>query len=123
MTALPHHGEVRCIFCGAILAHDHHDTVVCSPCVVQRAAYNPFHDAGLPARLLAVLQLHRNEPVNVYRELGIESCGSMAWICVQNHIRRFRRHGHVIVGGHGTYEYRGQMPASGARKDGEDGRP
>lgn len=51
---------------------------------------------------------NKGRPVNVYRALGIRSCGRAAWSCVIVHVRRFRRHGYVIRGAHdGTYTYAG----------------
>jgi hypothetical protein len=69
-----------------------------------------------------VLVESKGRPVNVYRALGIRSCGVVAWKCAANHIERFRRHGYVIHGAHdGTYTYvgmarRGNADASPLRR-------
>jgi hypothetical protein len=81
-----------------------------------RRDYDPRHDPRFPEALLELLKAHPRRPVSVYRELGIEHCGLVAWRCVQVHVRRFRRHGHRIVGRHdGTYEYRGQRAPRNGR--------
>jgi hypothetical protein len=108
MTALPHQGERRCADCGCVLRSGHQGRCEC--CERAHLAYRPEHDPGFGTRLLTVLRANRGRPVNVYRALGIRHCGLSGWRCVQNHIERFRRHGHVIVGRHdGTYEYVRQM--------------
>ena len=94
-----------CRGCGNPVASDH-DAVYCEPCQRSRRDYRPQHDPLFADTLLALLQSRSGHPVHVYRELGIESCGIQAWRCVRDHIARFRRHGHVIVGKHdGTYTY------------------
>jgi len=101
-----------CRGCGSPVAHDHAGDLFCSACQRARRDYDPSHDRHFAAALLALLTANPDRPVNVYSELGIEHCGQSAWRCVQVHVRRFRRHGHLIVGRHdGTYEYRGQGEA------------
>lgn len=73
-----------------------------------RRTYNPCHDPLFGDELLALLVSRRGEAVRVYRELGIGHCGREGYNCVHAHVRRFVRHGHVIVGSHGgTYTYLG----------------
>jgi hypothetical protein len=114
----------RCHGCGNPIAHDHAADLFCSACQSARRAYDPRHDPRFSEALLALLKEHQGQPIHVHRELGIASCGLAAWRCVQVHIRRFRRHGHVIVGRHdGTCEYRGQFePHRSGRARGR-GRP
>ena len=101
-----------CRNCGNPVAHDHAGDLFCSACQSARRTYDPRHDPGFGEALLALLKANSDRPIHVHRELGIEHCGLIAWRCVQVHIRRFRRHGHIIVGRHdGTYEYRGQFEA------------
>jgi len=102
-----------CRGCGCDLAHGHASSW-CSPCTATRRTYNPCHDPQFGSVLLELLVAHEGEPVHVHRELGIEHCGAVAWYCVKAHVRRFKRHGYVIVGSHaGTYELR-SGPASRA---------
>ena len=99
-----------CRGCGNPVAHDHAGDLFCSACQSARRTYDPRHDPGFAEALLALLKANPGRPIHVHRELGIEHCGLVAWRCVQVHIRRFRRHGHRIVGHHdGTYVYLGQM--------------
>lgn len=108
-----------CRNCGTPVAHDHVGDLFCSACQRSRRDYDPRHDAGFPEALLAVLIASPGRPVSVYRELGIEHCGLVAWRCVQVHIRRFRRNGHRIVGSHdGTYVYLGETNARSGRARG-----
>jgi hypothetical protein len=96
-----------CRDCGTPLAYDHAADLFCSACQRARCARDPRHDPAFPDRLLDLLRSNPRRPLNVYRELGIEPYGPIAWDCVKIHVRRFRRHGHEIVGRHdGTYEYR-----------------
>jgi hypothetical protein len=106
----------RCRDCGTPLAHDHGFDLFCSTCQRARCACDPRHDPTFASRLLELLKSNRRRPVNVYRELGVEPYGLIAWRCVQVHVRRFRRHGHRIIGRHdGTYEYRGQRAVRNGR--------
>ena len=99
-----------CLGCGNPIARDHAGDLFCSACQTARRAYDPRHDPGFAEALLTLLREHPQQPIHVHRELAIEHCGLAAWRCVQVHIRRFRRHGHRIVGHHnGTYVYLGQM--------------
>lgn len=96
-----------CPRCSCTLAGDN-DGPFCSPCKRWLQDHNPLLDPVLADRLLELLTTRPGQRVNVYRELGIEHCGRDAWVCVKNHIERFRRHGHRIIGRHDrTYEYRG----------------
>jgi hypothetical protein len=98
-----------CRGCGNPVAHDHAGDLFCSACQSARRTYDPRHDPGFGEALLALLKANPDRPIRVHRELGVEHCGLAAWRCVQVHIRRFRRHGHRIVGHHdGTYVYLGQ---------------
>jgi len=98
-----------CRSCGTPVARDHSGDLFCSACTITRRHYDPRHDPAFADSLLELLTSHPRCPLHVYRELGVEHCGLSAWRYVQVHVRRFRRHGHVIVGRHdGTYEYRGQ---------------
>jgi len=111
-----HELERRCRGCGTPLARDHDADLFCSACTVARRHYDPRHDPAFADALLALLTARPRRRVHVYRELGIEHCGLATWRCVQVHVRRFRRHGHVIVGRHdGTYEYRGKRPPRNGR--------
>lgn len=104
MTATPHQAERRCA-CGCVL-REGHDGGRCECCERKRRAYDPRHDPTFGDRLLALLVANRRKPVNVYRALSIEHCGLAGWRCVRDHVARFRRHGHVILGAHdGTYRY------------------
>ena len=109
----------HCRDCGNPIAHDHAADLFCSACQRTRRDYDPRHDRHFAAALLALLTANPGRPINVYRELGIEHCGLPAWRCVQVHVRRFRRHGHRIVGRHdGTYEYLGETRARSGRARG-----
>jgi hypothetical protein len=113
-----------CRSCGTPIAHDHASDFHCSACQQARRDYDPRHDRDFAAALLALLTANPGRPVNVYRELGIERCGLPAWRCVQVHIRRFRRHGHRIVGHHnGTYVYLGETDARSGRARGRKRQP
>jgi hypothetical protein len=108
--------ERLCRGCGTPVAHDHDGDLFCSACQRARRHYDPRHDPDFPEALLELLTSHPRRPLHVYRELGIEHCGLVAWRCVRDHIARFRRHGHQIVGRHdGTYEYRGRRVPRNAR--------
>lgn len=102
----------QCPSCGCYLASDDH-LPVCSPCRrryrhARRDGYRPQHDASLRARVLAALQAHRGQRINVYRTLGMWPCGLEEWIAVKGHVRYLRRHGHAVLGYHdGTYLYVG----------------
>lgn len=73
--------------------------------------YRPWHDPLFGDALLALLVASEGTPVHVHRELGIEHCGRPGYDCVHAQIRKFRRHGCEIVGGHGgTYTYLGGAP-------------
>jgi hypothetical protein len=101
-----------CRNCGNPVAHDHASDLFCSACQRARCTYDPRHDPGFGETLLALLKANPGRPIHVHRELGIEHCGLAAWRCVQVHMRRLRRHGHIIVGCHdGTYEYLGRGEA------------
>lgn len=113
-----------CRACGNPVAYDHAGDLFCSACQRSRRDYDPRHDRYFAAALLALLTASPGRPVSVYRELGIEHCGLPAWRCVQVHVRRFRRHGHRIVGHHdGTYVYLGETNAQSGRARGRRRRP
>ena len=106
----------HCHLCGRPLAADHCGDSLCSPCRLKRRDYNPKHDPQFADRLLGLLTSHQGQPIHVYRELGIQSCGMVGWKCVQNHVERFRRHGVVIVGRHdGTYTYVRRVKVGGSK--------
>ena len=114
--ATPEQPERLCRGCGNPVARDHYGDLFCGPCRIARRSYNPACDPDFADTLLALFQANPRQRLHVYRELGIEHCGLAAWTCVQNHIRRLRRHGHVIIGRHdGTYEYLGPRPTRNAR--------
>jgi hypothetical protein len=76
--------------------------------VAARRGYNPCHDPGFGDALLRLFLSRPGERLNVYRELFIVAPDRVTYHCVCAHVRRLRRRGYAIEGGHdGTYRLSG----------------